>query len=191
MNDEESLLAEIVKYTAPPRKEEGEFTLRDYQDEVERQGGGRISYSKAKDDLEGLVAGGKLAVRRVLVKGIGPGFIGERMFVIKGGRGSGHYGHAGRPRTHGGSLPGGGRLGLNVVAEHSRKDIEAGRVVTVYNRGDGRIDVWKKKDKYRGYVSGQRPSGRGFEISIPERPSLGGVLAWAEDYFVKVSAAGG
>jgi len=39
----------------------------------------------------------------------------QRWPVMKGGRGSGHYGHAGRPGKHGGSAPGGARLGLAVT----------------------------------------------------------------------------
>lgn len=110
--------------------------------------------------------------------------------VVKGSRDSGHYAHAGRPRQHGGSQPGGGRLGLDVVAEHSREDIEAGRPVTVYHRTNGRIDVWKAKDLYQIYVSGQRVDGKGFEVSVVGRPSLGGALSWAEDYFLKALAYG-
>jgi len=110
----------------------------------------------------------------------------QRWPVMKGGRGSGHYGHAGRPGKHGGSAPGGARLGL-AVTDSQHKALAAGEKVTIYNKKDGRITLEKSGKVYRAHIVVHAVPGKEGEIRVG-RGSLAGALAAADDYFTKTAA---
>lgn len=64
-----------------------------------------------------------------------------RLIFVKGGKGSGHHGHSGLPKVHGGSKPGKG--GLKVTLEGMKTDDYQKRGNS-YPREDipDRIDFW-------------------------------------------------
>lgn len=74
------------------------------------------------------------------------------IFRLKGGQGSGHFGHAGRPGEEGGSLPGKGTRG----GEYTQEALDFKRAV----RSAG-IPVTMQPGRYGKYHSGGGSSGIG------------------------------
>jgi hypothetical protein len=93
-----------------------------------------------------------------------PLLLGEALTVMRGGPGSGHFGHAGRPGEVGGSAPGGGASTREPERRYGSKAVRVADAM-VSARGHGEFTV-KPGSMFDGYIA---PDGRA--ISIRPRES--------------------
>lgn len=81
--------------------------------------------------------------------------------VRKGGSGSGHYGHAGRPGEQGGSLPGDGDGKGSTVSGYSSEDVKI-----LEDNGFEKLSSTSYRASRNGKVGYIRIDGNLYELSI-------------------------